>query len=361
MRVTLSAETAVRDRYSKAARAREASLCCPVDYDPRYLEVIPKEVLELDYGCGDPSRYLKRGETVLDLGCGAGKICFIAAQIVGPTGRVIGVDMTQEMLEVARRNADIVQNRLGYANTEFKRAFIQDLSLDLDALEEYLVENPVQSAQDYLNLRELATELKRTRPLIPTESIDIIVSNCVLNLVDMACRADLFSEIHRVLKPGGRVVISDIVSNRPVSEEMRGNPNLWSGCISGAMTEAAFLSAFEAIGFQSMTIVERQSDPWQVFEGIEFRSITIEAYRPSLKECSDSSYPVIYKGPFKQVLDDDGHRISRGEQFNVCDKTYTLYTQSSYREHFLFPEQTGNGNTSCLEDGACCSPGHDNS
>src|ERR1043165_2906016 len=104
-------EQAVSNRYADAAQKREESLCCPVNYDPRYLKIIPEEVIEKDYGCGDPSRHVHAGETVLDLGSGAGKICFIAAQVVGPTGRVVGVDMTDAMLEVARRNAPIVAER----------------------------------------------------------------------------------------------------------------------------------------------------------------------------------------------------------------------------------------------------------
>src|SRR5690606_16593357 len=100
-------EPVVRERYAAAAKAQEPALCCPVSYDPRYLEAVPTEVIEKDYGCGDPSRHLKPGETVLDLGSGTGKICFIASQVVGPAGKVIGVDMTDDMLEVARRNAPI--------------------------------------------------------------------------------------------------------------------------------------------------------------------------------------------------------------------------------------------------------------
>src|SRR5436305_11159268 len=105
---TLAAESAVRERYATGAQAPEAKLCCPVDYNPEYLKVIPQEVIERDYGCGDPSKYLREGETVLDLGSGTGKICFIAAQVVGAAGKVIGVDMTDEMLAVARSNAPIV-------------------------------------------------------------------------------------------------------------------------------------------------------------------------------------------------------------------------------------------------------------
>src|SRR6478736_9117721 len=109
---TFSAESAVKERYSAAAKTSEAALCCAVGYDPKYLKIIPQEVIDRDYGCGDPSRYLNPSETVLDLGSGTGKICFIAAQIVGAAGRVIGVDMTDEMLEVARRNGPVVAQRI---------------------------------------------------------------------------------------------------------------------------------------------------------------------------------------------------------------------------------------------------------
>src|SRR5260370_1513169 len=118
---TLRAESTVKERYSAAAKARETALCCPVEYGRGVLEVIPQEVIEKDYGCGDPSRYLKAGETVLDLGSGTGKICFIAAQIVGPTGRVLGVDMTDEMLEAARRNTPIVPEPIGYPNVDSRK------------------------------------------------------------------------------------------------------------------------------------------------------------------------------------------------------------------------------------------------
>jgi len=109
-------ESAVRERYAAGATLTEAKLCCPVDYNSEYLRAIPQEVIERDYGCGDPSKYLREGETVLDLGSGTGKICFIAAQIVGPKGQVIGVDMTDEMLGVARRNARRVGGERGFTN-----------------------------------------------------------------------------------------------------------------------------------------------------------------------------------------------------------------------------------------------------
>src|ERR1700730_18910793 len=152
-------ESAVKSRYAACAQAPEASLCCPVEYDEDLLKAIPREVIERDYGCGDPSRYLREGETVLDLGCGAGKICFIAAQIVGAKGKVIGVDMTDEMLEVARRNAPIVAQRIGYSNVDFRKGRIQDLALDLELLDRQLKRNPITDAASFLAADGLAAQL----------------------------------------------------------------------------------------------------------------------------------------------------------------------------------------------------------
>src|SRR6266540_5059464 len=238
-------EAIVRQRYAAGAKERARELCCPVDYESEYLKIIPQEVIERDYGCGDPSAYLRDGETVLDLGSGTGKICFIAAQIVGPKGKVIGVDMTDEMLEVARRNAPIVAQRIDYANVEFRKGRIQDLALDLELLDRKLKENPINDAASFLAADELAEELRMKRPLIASDSIDVVVSSCVLNLVEPKSKPQLFDEIFRVLKKGGRAVIADIVSDEEVPEEMQNDPELWSGCVSGALTEEAVLAAFE--------------------------------------------------------------------------------------------------------------------
>jgi ubiquinone/menaquinone biosynthesis C-methylase UbiE len=276
---TVDVERHVKNRYAEGAREPVRELCCAVEYDPRYLDAIPCEVLERDYGCGDPSRHLERGETVLDLGSGCGKICFIASQVVGPEGRVIGVDMTTEMLEVARRNAPIVAERIGYANVEFRRGRIQDLALDLDRFDALLAERPVTTSEALAEAEELAERLRVEAPMIPSRSVDAVVSNCVLNLVDGRQKEQLFSEIHRVLDNEGRAVISDIVSDKEVPESMRQDPELWSGCISGTLTEDGFLGSFERAGFYSSRVLARQSEPWRIVNGIEFRSLTVEAFK----------------------------------------------------------------------------------
>ena len=327
-------ETVVRQRYAAGAKERSEKLCCPVDYDAEYLRIIPQEVIERDYGCGDPSRYLREGETVLDLGSGTGKVCFIAAQVVGPNGKVIGVDMTDEMLEVARRNAPIVAERLGYSNTEFRKGRIQDLALDLELLDRQFTDSPITNAASFLAVDELAEELRVKHPLIASDSIDVVVSNCVLNLVEPKSKRQLFDEIFRVLKKGGRAVICDIVSDEEVPDEMQNDPELWSGCISGALTEGGFLQAFEHAGFYGIQILKRATQPWRTVQGIEFRSVTMEAFKGKQGECFERNQAVIYRGPFKEVLDDDDHRMERGKRYAVCDKTYNLYKKPPYQEFF---------------------------
>jgi arsenite methyltransferase len=338
---SLNVEEVVNRRYSEGARAPTPNLCCPTSYDPKLLAAIPEEVLEKDYGCGDPTAYLKPGATVLDLGSGAGKICFLASQVVGPGGRVIGIDMNPEMLAVARRNAPEVARRIGYANVEFRRGKIQDLALDLQKLEAWLRQNPIQAASDLALLESAAEQMRKTEPLVPDDSIDVVVSSCVLNLVRSQDKRKLFQEIFRVLLRGGRAVISDIVSDEDVPEHLQADPELWSGCISGAFREDLFLEAFEEAGFYGITILARQEEPWRTVEGIEFRSMTVEAFKGKEGPCWDQKHAVVYRGPFRQVEDDDGHVLRRGVRTAVCEKTYRMYSREPYRSHLeLIPPRT---------------------
>jgi arsenite methyltransferase len=289
-------ESSVRARYSGAARDVAAALCCPVEYEARYLDVVPQEILERDYGCGDPTPYIRRGETVLDLGSGGGKVCYIAAQIVGPEGRVIGVDCNPEMLALARRHQRTVAEKLGYANVEFRCGLIQDLRLDLDLLADELARRPVRDQRSWLELRSLEEQLRRERPLVADDSVDCVVSNCVLNLARPQDRPYLFAEIFRVLRRGGRAAISDIVADEEVPEHLRQDPQLWSGCISGAYREDLFLKAFESAGFHGIQIAKRQREPWRTVAGIEFRSLTVLALIEVQVSCL-TRYPAWWKKP----------------------------------------------------------------
>ena len=327
-------ENAVADRYSKAAEEREAALCCPVQYQPELLEVIPQEIIERDYGCGDPSPYVNPGETVLDLGSGGGKLCYIASQVVGAEGKVIGVDCNQEMLGLARQYQDQVAEKIGHSNVEFRCGVIQNLALDLELFEKELGSIADTGIQNILERRRLEQRLEVEQPMIESDSVDCVVSNCVLNLVRPKDRQQLFQEIYRVLKTGGRAAISDIVSDEDVPQHMQHNDDLWSGCISGAWREDEFMAEFERAGFSGLEVVKRESEPWQTVEGIEFRSVTVVAYKGTVGPCLERNQAVIYKGPFKEIMDDDGVVYERGEKMAVCDKTFNTLQQAPYKGLF---------------------------
>ncbi|MEQ8735070.1 MAG: methyltransferase domain-containing protein [Rhodospirillaceae bacterium] len=324
----------VKARYGAGAQEREEALCCPVEYDPKYLKVIPAEVIERDYGCGDPSQYIREGETVLDLGSGTGKICFIASQVVGKNGQVIGIDMTDEMLDVARRNAPIVAEHIGFGNVEFRRGHIEDLATDVTALDAILASTPISNAEQLADFDEARSRQKREAPLVDDNSIDVIVSNCVLNLVADTDKPALFKEMFRVLKKGGRIAISDIVSDELSPVHLKKDDTLWSGCISGALQEHEFIALLEDVGFYGITIDKRDAEPWQVVEGIEYRSVTVLAWKGKEGPCWEKNQAVMYKGPFSSVADDDGHAYIRGKPMAVCEKTYKILTSEPYLSHF---------------------------
>ena len=326
----LDVEAAVKSRYGAAANEVEAALCCPVDYDPQFLKILPDEIIERDYGCGDPSAFVKEGETVLDLGSGGGKICYIASQIVGEKGSVIGVDTNLEMLDLANKYREDLATKIGHTNVEFRYGKIQDLKLDLNLVNEFLTDNPINSAEDFANYESFVQKSKTENPLITDDSIDVILSNCVLNLVKPELKEQMFEEMFRVLKRGGRVAISDIVADEDVPQHLQDDPELWSGCISGAFREDKFIEAFDKAGFYGMEIVKRDEKPWQTVEGIEFRSVTIVAYKGKDGACWERNQAVVYKGPWKKVLDDDGHMLERGQRMAVCDKTFQIYGKEPY-------------------------------
>jgi ubiquinone/menaquinone biosynthesis C-methylase UbiE len=278
---------------------------------------------------------VREGETVLDLGSGSGKACYIISQIVGQKGKVIGVDCNEEMLALARKYQFAVGERLGFHNVEFRRGKIQDLRLDLELLDNYLSRHPVYSIADLYRLRDFEAHISHAQPLIPDDSIDVVVSNCVLNLVRSEDKRGLFSEMYRVLKRGGRIAISDIVSDEAVPDHLRADPALWSGCVSGAFQEEELLRAFEAAGFYGIRIEEMRVEPYQTIEGIEFRSITMTAYKGKEGPCIERNQAVIYRGPWKQVVDDDDHILPRGTRIAVCDKTYRLYSKPPYQDQFI--------------------------
>ena len=292
--------------------------------------------------------------------------------------------MNDDMLDVARRARPVVAERTGFDNVEFRKGRIEDLATDRAAVDHWLAAHPVSSDAE---LAALEAEMQRQReqaPLVASDSVDAVVSNCVLNLVLPERKRALFAEIFRVLRKGGRAVISDIVCDEDVPDELLRDAELWSGCISGAFREDAFLRAFEDAGFHGIEILERGAEPWQTVNGIEFRSLTVRAYKGKQGACLEQGQAVIYKGPWKRVTDDDGHTYERGQRMAVCGKTYRLITGGPYAAEVIGVEpreaideadaepfacsgmrvrdarETKGATyraTSAADDGACCEPG----
>jgi radical SAM protein with 4Fe4S-binding SPASM domain len=286
----------VRDFYARAAKEPREELCCPSGYSGKETSHIPREVLKVAYGCGSPVEWagITPGEVVVDLGSGGGIDCFVAAKAVGPRGRVIGIDMTREMLEKAEKNKKKVTEKLGYDVVEFKKGYLEEIPLkDCCA--------------------------------------DVVLSNCVINLSPDKER--VFSEIWRVLKNHGRAVISDTISSEKVPLNMRMNPRLWGECVSGALTEEEFLTCMERRGFYGVSVLKKSF--WRAVEGKNFYSAVIRGYKLMEKrDCRYIGQRVVYTGPFKAVMDEEGHLFPRGEEVEVCTDTAAKLRRAPYASVF---------------------------
>jgi len=344
----MTVETLVSERYAEGAKAVQEALCCPVDYDASLLKILPQEIIDRDYGCGDPSRYVVEGDVVLDLGSGGGKICYMAAQIVGAKGAVIGVDMTDDMLALARQYQPQMAEKLGGDRVDFKKGFIQDLALDVVAMETFLTENPVTDVASMQALDAWKKQQRSSDPLIKDASVSLVVSNCVLNLVAPEDRRQMLAEVFRTLKPGGRVAISDIVCDELVPAHLQNDAELWSGCISGAFGEKEFMQAFLDAGFVGVSYDKWEAEPWKVVEGIEFRSVTLTATKPAKTDLYDAGQAVIYRGPFSEISDDLGNRYTRGDRVAVSKRTYDLLTSGDYQAHFIGVAPSEEHNHGCF-------------
>jgi MoaA/NifB/PqqE/SkfB family radical SAM enzyme/SAM-dependent methyltransferase len=311
----------VRDFYGKAAEAPQAELCCPTKFDESEIGHIPRAVIDRFYGCGSPVSMtgLAAGETFLDLGSGAGIDVFIAAKKVGAAGRAIGVDMTDPMLAVANENRPIVAANLGSDVAEFRKGFLESIP-----------------AED--------------------RSVDVVTSNCVVNL--SPDKMKVFSEIWRILKDHGRIVIADIVSDREVPPHLKTNPELWGECTVGALTGEAFVAALEQAGFYGLEVLNKKY--WKSIEGHPFYSMTVRGYKfEKTAGCVYRGQRAVYLGPGKAFLDEEGHTFPRGLEVQVCTDTASKLAAPPFTGSFnvLEPDQDSGLTGSPLPAGEECAPG----
>lgn len=292
----------VSDRYAKAASTGE-QMCCPTSYDFADLKsFIPDEVLKISYGCGTPAglKTVSPGEKVLDIGSGGGIDCFEAARLVGPSGHVIGIDMTDTMLEIARKNAPIVASNLGYAipNVEFRKGMA-------DAM-------PVHD-----------------------DTIDLIISNCVINLAPD--KRKVFREMFRVAKPGGRFTISDIVSDHAVPQYLVHDAGKWGDCLSGALTLSEYMAGMLEAGFLGIHLVT--SSPWQVIDGVHFFSVTLTGYRLPKQTTAPTVCYATLRGPFSRVVDEPGTSYQRGIPQPIGAESALLLSQPPLARYFVLSQE----------------------
>nr|VFK33636.1 MAG: Ubiquinone/menaquinone biosynthesis C-methylase UbiE [Candidatus Kentron sp. MB]VFK76339.1 MAG: Ubiquinone/menaquinone biosynthesis C-methylase UbiE [Candidatus Kentron sp. MB] len=273
---------------------------------------INEQVLSHFYGCGSPLPPLLEGCAILDMGCGSGRDVYLAAQLTGPKGYVIGVDMTEEQLQIARDNLTWHMAKFGYLqpNVDFRQGYIEDLN-----------------AMD-----------------IADNSIDVVISNCVLNL-SFDKRA-VFSEIFRVLKPGGELFFSDVFSGCRVPERFHSDPLLHGECLAGAMYQEDFRRLLRELGCLDYRVTDsrriRLENPeMEAMIGmVDFHSVTVRAFKlPHLEDIREDYgqiaryHGTIPDSPHAFDLDDD-HRFITGKPTLVCGNTASMLEDTRYRPHF---------------------------
>jgi arsenite methyltransferase len=299
----------------KSSQDLKTSACCTLDAMPHFLRPLladlHPEVVARFYGCGSPLPPALKGCTVLDLGCGSGRDCYLLSRLVGESGRVIGIDMTDEQLAVARSHLDWHAERYGFSrgNVEFLSGHIEDLKT----------------------------------VGIADNSIDVVVSNCVVNL--SPDKAKVFSEIFRVLKPGGELYFSDVYADRRIPQTLKFDPVLLGECLGGALYWEDFRRIMYDMGCPDVRIVKQNPislDDLEVSDKlgmINFRSVTVRAFKMPMEDrCEDFGQIAIYKGTLPQyphAFDlDDHHHLETGRPLRVCGNTADMLGASRYAAHF---------------------------
>ncbi len=309
----------VKDYYGKTLQSTQdlkTTACCDASEVPAWLKPLlanlHDDVVSKYYGCGLVAPSLLKGARVLDLGSGSGRDVYALAQLVGPTGSVVGVDMTDEQLKVATDTLAYHADKFGYANVSFLKGYIEKLDeLDLEP-----------------------------------GSFDVIVSNCVVNL--SPDKEAVLRGAHRLLKPGGELYFSDVYTDRRVSEAVKNDPVLYGECLGGALYWNDFQNLAKTAGFADPRLVEDR--PLEITDAelkaktgnIQFYSATYRLFKLEGLEpaCEDYGQAVIYKGTIAenaaQMVLDKHHTIQTGKVFPVCGNTWKMLHDTRFKFHFEF-------------------------
>ncbi|WP_291326105.1 DUF5714 domain-containing protein [Desulfovibrio sp. UCD-KL4C] len=298
--------TIVKDFYTAAADTAKEDILNPACYAPELMEHIPEKFRFRGYGCGSPvmDAEIKSGEYVVDLGSGRGIECFIASKIVGPSGKVTGIDMLDPMLDHSRIGKQEVAANLGYDNMNFRKGYLESLPIE-------------------------------------DNSANLLLSNCVLNL--SADKRKTFSEMFRVLKPGGRLTISDVVCENEPGPEIRNDDTLHGECIAGAQTIKNLVGLLDEAGFKSICMLKRF--PYRVVGGHNFYSLTFSALKPSVKNMTK----VMFRGPFATGQTAQGELLVPGTITEI-----PLEEAHQLGEQIFILDDEGNISNMMVGSSCCC-------
>ena len=299
----------------KSTNDLKTGACCSLEAMPPYsrkaLRNIHEEITNKFYGCGSPIPHALNGAHALDLGCGSGRDCYILSQLVGESGHVIGVDMTEEQLSIANKHIGWHMDKFGYSkpNVEFKKGHIEDLKT----------------------------------AGIADNSLDLVVSNCVINL--SPDKEKVFSEIFRVLKPGGELYFSDIFASRRIPKDLQSDPVLLGECLGGALYIEDFRRMLRNVGCFDYRVMASSPVPINDKEieeklgMIDFVSLTIRTFKSEFEDiCEDYGQIATYKGTIEHAAHsfilDDHHEFITGKPMLVCGNTAKMLGETRFKDHF---------------------------
>jgi arsenite methyltransferase len=297
------------------------------------------EQARAELASGDPAAefaaHVRPGDVVLDVRSRRGELC-IALAARGDAQLVIGIETDIGAVEAARRAlAGRAARTSELMRVRFARADLRDLGHDLEAEERYVRENPVTDAESLMDFRAWCATQRERAPTIVPSSCDLVLAQSLLHLPRRDDRLRALQQMFWATKPGGRLVLNEVVSDEPIAPRLEGDRELWSSGLIGSLTEAGLAAALTQLGYVSVHYSRWQTRPWRIVAGIEFRAVTVEAIKPSGRECVDRGDAVIYRGPFAEISDDEGHVFVRGERMAVCERTFAFLTQGPHRDHFV--------------------------
>lgn len=294
-----------KERFRSAALLPDPALSFAAPYDfQKLVSFIPAEVLEVSQGSGAPLglQDLRAGEAVLEIGCGAGINCFEAARRVGTEGKVVGVELIDDLVSIARRNGSQVTSHLGLpaSAVEFKKGIAEDLPLEHEQFDSVIANYQLGTCQD---------------------------------------KPAMLEEIYRVLRPGGRFTISDIVSDVSVPRYIKTHEERWGFCLAGALGVGEYLKIIRKAGF--FGIEQLKFNVWKQIDGVHFYSVTVRGFKlgKSVPDKSAVQRYAVFRGPFAKVKDEYGNTYQRGQWKKVSKEIFEILNLPGYRPYFILSDE----------------------